>query len=178
MDSLERYLNRVAYKFDKGYPDVNNPKDIEMLMEMINPLIEAEEKKEEALNVQTVKDLLDTLNGDQEALKYIKKYIQNRPGQDSFFDYATSSNVTDKTVDTANAPQVVFKILADNDDFQNFLKYKESLKGFGSLGQEGNLLDKFADSGLSKETLKQILAFSGKEGGRGVGRVKLAYLYY
>lgn len=80
MDSLERYLNRVAYKFDKGYPDVNNPKDIEMLMEMINPLIEAEEKKEEALNVQTVKDLLDTLNGDQEALKYIKKYIQNRPG--------------------------------------------------------------------------------------------------
>ena len=72
MDALERYLNRVAYKFDKGYPDVNNPKDIEMLMEMINPLIEAEEKKEEALNVQTVKDLLDTLNGDQEALKYIK----------------------------------------------------------------------------------------------------------
>lgn len=170
MDALERYLNRVAYKFDKGYPDVNNPKDIEMLMEMINPLIEAEEKKEEALNVQTVKDLLDTLNGDQEALKYIKKYIQNRPGQDSFFDYATSSNVTDKTVDTANAPQVVFKILADNDDFQNFLKYKESLKGFGSLGQEGNLLNKFADSGLSKETLKQILSFSGKEGGRGVGK--------
>lgn len=170
MDALERYINRVAYKFDKGYPDVNNPQDMEILMEMISPLIEAEEEKEETLSVQLIKDLLDTLDGDQEALKYIKKYIQNRPGQDSFFDYATSSNVDEKTVDTANAPQVIFKILADGNDFQNFLKYKESLNKFGELGQEGNLLSKFANSGLSKETLQKILSFSGKEGGRGVGK--------
>lgn len=45
MDSLERYINRVAYKFDKGYPDVNDPKDMEMLMEMVNALIKEEEEE-------------------------------------------------------------------------------------------------------------------------------------
>lgn len=39
MDALDRFLNRVAYKFDKGYPDVNNPKDMEMLMEMVNNIL-------------------------------------------------------------------------------------------------------------------------------------------
>lgn len=178
MDALERYINRVAYKFPKGYPDVNDPKDMEMLMEMVNSLVKEEEKKEEELTVQTVKDLLDTLEGDAEALKYIKKYIQNRPGQDAFFDYTTSSNITDKTVDTSNAPQVLFKVLADNDDFQNFTKYNENKKSFGSLSQEGNLLSQFSDSGISKDSLVKILNFSGKEGGRGVGKgeVGLAFL--
>jgi DNA primase large subunit len=67
MDALERYINRVAYKFPKGYPDVNDPKDMEMLMEMVNSLVkEEEEKKEEELTVQTVKDLLETLDRDWE----------------------------------------------------------------------------------------------------------------
>lgn len=40
MDALDRYLNRIAYKFDKGYPDVNDPKDMKMLFEMINEIME------------------------------------------------------------------------------------------------------------------------------------------
>ncbi len=44
MDVLERYINRVAYKFPKGYPDVNDPQDMKMLMEMIEPLIKEEEQ--------------------------------------------------------------------------------------------------------------------------------------
>jgi hypothetical protein len=45
MDALDRYLNRIAYKFNKGYPDVNNPKDMEMLFEMINEIISEEQLK-------------------------------------------------------------------------------------------------------------------------------------
>ncbi len=40
MDALDRYLNRIAYKFDKGYPDVNDPKDMEMLFGVINEIME------------------------------------------------------------------------------------------------------------------------------------------
>jgi len=36
MDSLEKFLNSVAYKFDKGYPDVNNAQDISLLEELIS----------------------------------------------------------------------------------------------------------------------------------------------
>ena len=36
MDKITQYLNKISYKFPKGYPDVNDPKDMEILMEMVN----------------------------------------------------------------------------------------------------------------------------------------------
>jgi hypothetical protein len=33
MDTLDKFLKQYSYKFDKGYPDINNPKDKEMLFE-------------------------------------------------------------------------------------------------------------------------------------------------
>jgi len=51
MDALDRFLNRVAYKFDKGYPDVNNPKDMEMLMEMVNNILSEVTDAEEGIEI-------------------------------------------------------------------------------------------------------------------------------
>ena len=45
MDALDRYLNRVAYKFPKGYPD--SDEDMAMLYEMVNALIKEEEEEVE-----------------------------------------------------------------------------------------------------------------------------------
>ena len=39
MDALTKFLNRVAYKFDKGYPDMNNPKDKALLFELAGKYI-------------------------------------------------------------------------------------------------------------------------------------------
>ena len=35
MDPITKYLNNIAYKFPKGYPDVNDSKDKTMLFELI-----------------------------------------------------------------------------------------------------------------------------------------------
>ena len=35
MDIITKYLNNIAYKFPKGYPDVNDSKDMELLNEMV-----------------------------------------------------------------------------------------------------------------------------------------------
>lgn len=35
MDVLDKFLNSVSYKFPKGYPDVNDPKDMEMLKSLM-----------------------------------------------------------------------------------------------------------------------------------------------
>ena len=51
MDALDRFLNRVAYKFDKGYPDVNNPKDMEMLFEMVNNILSEVTDAEEGIKI-------------------------------------------------------------------------------------------------------------------------------
>ena len=45
MDILEKFIRKVAYKFPKGYPDINNPEDRALLEELIgeNILLEATE---------------------------------------------------------------------------------------------------------------------------------------
>ena len=43
MGVLDKFLKQYSYKFDKGYPDMDNPKDKEMLFEMVNNLIKEEE---------------------------------------------------------------------------------------------------------------------------------------
>jgi len=48
MDSIDKFLKLYSYKFDKGYPDMSNPKDKEMLFELTHKLIE----KKEVLNEQ------------------------------------------------------------------------------------------------------------------------------
>ena len=40
MDVLEKFLNSITYKFPKGYPDMKDPKDVELLHEMINKVID------------------------------------------------------------------------------------------------------------------------------------------
>ena len=65
MDSLDKFLHGIAYKFPKGYPDMNDPKDKDMLFKMIHEGTEEKsllnEQQEEydsiikkALNVDTI----------------------------------------------------------------------------------------------------------------------------
>ena len=39
MDNLTKYLNRIAYKFPKGYPDMNNAQDVLLLEAFISEVI-------------------------------------------------------------------------------------------------------------------------------------------
>lgn len=48
MDVLDKFLKKYSYKFDKGYPDMDNPKDKEMLFEFAYKLSE----KKTVLNEQ------------------------------------------------------------------------------------------------------------------------------
>jgi len=36
MDTLDKFLKQYSYKFDKGYPDMNNPKDKNLLEKLYN----------------------------------------------------------------------------------------------------------------------------------------------
>ena len=56
MDIITKYLNNIAYKFPKGYPDINDSKDMELLNEMIKGFIKEDEDK------ITKKDLVNLIN--------------------------------------------------------------------------------------------------------------------
>jgi len=40
MDPLTKYLNSIAYKFDKGYPDMNNDQDVLMLETLLSEFLD------------------------------------------------------------------------------------------------------------------------------------------
>jgi hypothetical protein len=39
MDPLLKFLNSIAYKFPKGYPDMNNTQDVLLLESLISEVI-------------------------------------------------------------------------------------------------------------------------------------------
>jgi len=181
MDNLDKFLRKISYKFPKGYPDMNDPNDKALLFELASKVMveQEEEEKPKISDIDEIKDLLNLIKDDKEALAKIKRFIKNRPIESTFFDdLVNQSNVTDKTVDTSNAPRVVFDILSDNDDLQKFAEFKKP--SYSELPQEGNLISFFkSKSGLSEDSLKKIFLFSGKESGRGVGKgeVGLALMF-
>jgi len=42
MDVLEQFIRSVSYKFPKGYPDMKNEQDINLLSEMVSKIVEGE----------------------------------------------------------------------------------------------------------------------------------------
>ena len=58
---FDKFFQKYAYKFDKGYPDMNNEQDINLLNELLNNLLEDEEEKidikiDDKEEVETKKD--------------------------------------------------------------------------------------------------------------------------
>ncbi len=57
MDIFDRFFKKFAYKFDKGYPDMNNSQDVLLLESLFEKLnIEVELKEDKISNKsQTIK---------------------------------------------------------------------------------------------------------------------------
>ena len=182
MVNIDALLGEWAYRCKKGYPDLDSPSDLKVLKTILKEqeislpefqeqVINEQEGKE--ISIKDITDILSQIKDDQKALDKIYKFITNRPGEKGFFGVATDSNVTDKTVDTSNAPQVIFDLLSNSGDLKNYIEFNKP--GFGDIGKEGNFLDFFeGKSGMSKDTLTKMFTFSGKESGRGVGKGEVA----
>ena len=126
------------------------------------------------VSVQDIIDLLPTIEKDQEALLKMKKYIDNRKGEVGFFDRLTTKNINLATIDSANAPEELYKILSQNDDVKNYDVFDQP--SFSELGKSGNLFDFYeGNSDLKRKTILKLFDFFGTEGGRGVGKGEMAF---
>ena len=47
MDIFDKFFQRFAYKFDKGYPDMNNAQDVLLLETLIEDMIDSNISLEE-----------------------------------------------------------------------------------------------------------------------------------
>jgi hypothetical protein len=100
MDVFDKFFKKFSYKFDKGYPDINNPKDMEMLMELANSLVK--EEKEVKISKDTLKKLIDDTDlSDAQLAKLdsvIKKITFTTPIETYLSQKAKESNISSDQV--------------------------------------------------------------------------------
>lgn len=134
-----------------------------------------DDKPNEKVSVNDIISLLDDIKDDEEALKKIKRIILNRPASKTWKDtLSKGANITDKTIDTSNAPKDILDIFTSNDDLPAYAEYVKNPLNFSDLPSEGNLIDEFQDIGISQDSLVKLFDFKGAESGRGVGKGEMA----
>jgi hypothetical protein len=72
LDNITKYLNRIAYKFPKGYPDMNNDQDVLLLETLMSELLGEKFSLEE---VDATEDLLDGIELLKKELKLTDEYF-------------------------------------------------------------------------------------------------------
>ena len=100
MDIFDKFFKKYSYKFDKGYPDLNNDQDI-LLLESILENIGVPFKLSEALSVEA-----------KEAKEILKQNFDLE--EDNFLEMTSTS----------------FKVLMDNSERRDFLKKADELDDF------------------------------------------------
>ena len=85
MDNITKYLNRIAYKFPKGYPDMNNDQDVLLLETLLSKFLGESIILENQDLISLIKSNI-TNYGDLEAsgrdtIKLVFSGIPNRGGQ-------------------------------------------------------------------------------------------------
>ena len=195
MDVFDKILKEHSWKFPKGYPDINDPKDKEDLFAIVESYkykLKEEEKETPAFNKQ---ELIDFIQGveDEETLKKIFKLAKSAGFTKNLNGYLDKKNLTDKDINYfVNLLQDMNKLgefaaiatnpptldLSGNNYYTQipgftpaelktlFIDMKDSIKGTVSLGPGENFLSVFFGN-VSKEGSKGDLAIDG------VGEVEL-----
>jgi len=81
MGTLTKYLNKIAYKFPKGYPDMNNEKDVLILESLVGDILGKKFRLNELENRNGTKEairfIIDTLGG---KYNFVEKSDKTRLG--------------------------------------------------------------------------------------------------
>ena len=116
MDPITKYLNNIAYKFPKGYPDMNDPKDKVMLFELIEQqlgLFSDEELDKLTVKIKdktgvdldkvdksTKNQILDIIGNDElsnDEIKRIKNLVSGFKYEEDFYNYVQSKGLAIKS---------------------------------------------------------------------------------
>lgn len=148
MDILETYLKKVAYKFPKGYCDINDPQDRDLLESLIGTSL-TEEKKEETDQDREEKidhkerliDLIKNSDMSEEVAQQIEKLLASSTFKPAIINYIQSKGFTaDKFKTQDTAVELIFNKLS-NTEIDDFIDYIQDPVKFSSLPKAGNFAD-------------------------------------
>jgi hypothetical protein len=138
MDVITEFLNRVAYKFPKGYPDLNDPADRDLL-ESLMALNEEEEKEEKKIDhKQRLIGLIQDSEMSNEVAQQIEKLLLSSTFKPSIIQYMADKGFTpEKYQNGQDTVDMIFNKLA-NSEIDDFIEYSKNPKKFSSIPKVGN----------------------------------------
>ena len=188
MDSIEKIIRENCWKFDKGYPDLNNPKDKEFLFSIIESYLK--ENEDESFQEFIKRTEIEDLSLDQQKRIYdISQNELKRKDKESLADInkirkiIRNKGIDEKTADTAVG--IFTDILGrsgddkiyDKDSVKNLANYLDNQLSYDDLGPSGDFFQKFENSGLSKEKLQGLLKLDGIVQSTAVGPGELFLIF-
>ena len=188
MDIVEKIIRENCWKFDKGYPDLNNPKDKEFLFSIIESYLK--ENEDEPFQEFIKRTKIGDLPLDQQKRIYdISQNELKRKDKESLADInkirkiIRNKGIDDKTADTAVG--IFTDIIGrsgddkvyDKTSIKNLANYLDNQLSYDDLGPSGDFFEKFENSGISKEKLQGLLKLDGIVQSTAVGPGELFLIF-
>jgi len=187
MDPITKYLNNIAYKFPKGYPDMNDPKDKTMLFELIEQQLNLFSDEEldkltvkikdktgvdlDKVDKSTKNQILDIIGDDElsnDEIKRIKNLVSGFKYEEDFYNYTQSKGLSVKS------QKAIFNKASQMDELPSLISYIKSSKPKFEEAGEGSILTLFNGSGISEDFLLWLYQYTIGAGDDilGVGRME------
>jgi len=161
MDVFDKFLNSVAYKFDKGYPE--GPEDMIKLFEMVNNLVEAEDEEKSTLSKEDIIKIIQSNEYTDKQLARLDQLVTSVSYSDEIDNVTKSKNLTSKE------EAFLSKQLDNFNQYKIYTKYISNPMSYDDFPSEGNAIDILKSKGFSEDFLKVMLGVDFQAGGRGVG---------
>jgi hypothetical protein len=169
MDSLDLFFKKYAYKFHKGYPDVNDKNDIMLLEKLlrnigINLQKEKDRDKDYDAEIMSLLKSIDDENIKKKVLNYLKKKDTTEDNK----TYKELENILSKKGLSANLIELIFLYATTLYQEDKLLEYVKSpiLK---LIEEGGNLKNQVKEVGFDDKFINKIFTIKPTEGGKGVG---------
>lgn len=169
MDPLDLFFKKYSYKFPKGYPDINNKKDVMLLEKILKSIgIDLQEEKNRDKEYDTeIISLLKSIN-DENTKKRVLNYLKNKDITEDNKTYKELQEVLNKKGLSPSLVELIFLHAATLYQEDKLLEYVKS-PTLKLENKNGNLINQIKEIGFNEKFINKIFNIKPTEGGKGVG---------
>ena len=167
MDVLDKFFKKYSYKFPKGYPDLNNGQDINLLadlLENIGIVLNEQEKEKKPDYDSEILNLLTSLSDDEakkKVIDYLNKVNKKEDKDDDKLEENIIKHLLSKKLTKDIIDSILFKTIKFN-QLQQFSDYLDNPTITHSNLLDNNNLDSlFKDVSLNSNLKSQIINMDG-----------------
>jgi hypothetical protein len=179
MSIFDKFFTKFSYKFDKGYPDMKDPKDIVLLkklvVETLGLMVEEKDYNDQIL------DLLSDLSDDEakkKVIAYLSKINKKEDKEDNKLEENIIKHLADKNLTGDIIDSILFKITKSN-QLQQFSDYLDNPNlTHSDLLNNNNLNSLFGEVSLNPDLKNKIINISGALGNITFGKGEIALIVF